>query len=43
MRIDMVLTYTLLAVKAQSSLAGYAFLMKKGCWPTPTATLRCMR
>ncbi len=23
-----------LAVKAQSSLAGYAFLMKKGCWPT---------
>lgn len=43
MRIDMVLTYTLLAVKAQSSLAGYAFLMKKGCWPTPTATSRCMR
>ena len=24
------------------SLAGYAFLMKKG-WPTPTATSRCMR
>ncbi|STV98343.1 2-C-methyl-D-erythritol 2,4-cyclodiphosphate synthase [Klebsiella pneumoniae] len=24
-------------------IGGYAFLMKKGCWPTPTATSRCMR
>lgn len=43
MRIDTVLTYTPLAVKAQLSLVAYAFLTKKGCWRILMATWRSMR
>ncbi len=39
-RVDMVLTCRF-GGEGPIIVAGYAFLMKKGCWPTPTAS-RCI-